>query len=86
MEKQYQGMWRSVASYLRTTLAETESETLRNRTIGFMHASTCPACGGRRLNPQALTVTYLDMPIDEFNARPLDELTDLIAAGTTDVR
>lgn len=78
VEKQYQGMWRSVASYLRTTLAETESETLRNRTIGFMHASTCPACGGRRLNPQALTVTYAGMPIDEFNARPLDELTGLI--------
>ena len=85
VEKQYQGMWRSVASYLRTTLAETESDTLRARTIGFMQASTCSTCDGRRLNPQALTVTYLDMPIDEFNARPLDELTDLIAARRTNL-
>lgn len=78
--KEYQGRWRSVAKYLRRTFAETESDTLRRRTVSFMEAATCPTCGGRRLTPEALAVTYLGMPINEFSARTLTQLKSLIDA------
>lgn len=78
VEKQYQGTWRSTASYLRRTFAETESDTLRKRTMSFMEASTCPTCDGRRLTREALSVTYLGHTIDELTARPITELKTLI--------
>lgn len=82
VEKQYQGQWRSTANYLRETLANTESETLRKRTISFMESAACATCHGRRLISEALRVTYLGMAIDELNALSLDELADRLAAHT----
>ncbi len=83
VEKQYQGIWRSVASYLRKTLAETESDTLRRRAISFMEARRCPTCGGRRLTPDALRVTWAGLPVDELNALPLAQLATLVDAHLT---
>ncbi len=79
VEKTYEGMWRSVASYLNKTLAETQSDTLRKRTLSFMESSTCPTCRGRRLNPRALQVTYLSLPIDELADLPLDRLQEQLS-------
>ncbi|MGV3161206.1 excinuclease ABC subunit A [Corynebacterium sp. 32222D000AT] len=74
IQRNYQGTWRSVAGYLNKTLAETESDTLRRRTLSFMESRSCPTCHGRRLNPRALEVTYAGRPIDATNALPLDQL------------
>ena len=79
VEKQYQGTWRSTANYLRKTLAETESDTLRKRTISFMEESVCPTCDGRRLGRDALSVTYAGLPIDELGQVPLERLADMLA-------
>ncbi|AGF71473.1 excinuclease ABC subunit UvrA [Corynebacterium halotolerans] len=77
VQKTYEGTWRSVASYLRKTLAETQSDTLRRRTLSFMESTPCPTCGGRRLMPEALAVTYLGLPIDELNALPLARVHEM---------
>lgn len=77
VEKTYQGTWRSVASYLRKTLAETQSDTLRRRALSFMESTPCPTCHGRRLTREALAVTYLGLPIDELNALPLARVYEL---------
>lgn len=82
VEKQYQGTWRSTANYLRETLATTESDTLRTRTISFMEANRCPTCDGRRLTPDALRVTYLGLPIDELNDVSLTDLGRRLAEHT----
>ncbi|MDU0477674.1 excinuclease ABC subunit UvrA [Staphylococcus chromogenes] len=74
VHRDYQGTWRSAASYLRKTLAETESETQRKRAMQFMEHHTCPTCQGRKLNPAALRVTYAGMTIDRMGALPLDDL------------
>ncbi|MDR7328465.1 UvrABC system protein A [Corynebacterium guangdongense] len=84
VEKQYQGIWRSVASYLRKTLAETESDTLRRRAISFMEEHECPTCHGRRLSAEALTVRWAGLPIDELNALSLTRLKTLVDAHRTD--
>ena len=74
IQRNYEGTWRSVASYLKKTLAETQSDTLRKRTLAYMESRECETCGGRRLNPAALKVTYAGMPIDELGALPLDRV------------
>lgn len=80
VQKTYEGTWRSVSSYLNKTLAETESDTLRKRTLGFMEARRCPLCEGRRLIREALEVRWAGLPIDELGALSLTQLREVTAA------
>ena len=80
IQRNYKGTWRSVASYLTNTLAETQSDTLRKRVLSYMESRVCETCHGRRLNPEALKVTYAGMPIDELGALPLDKVHEVLAA------
>ena len=80
IQRNYKGTWRSVASYLTNTLAETQSDTLRKRVLSYMESHVCETCHGRRLNPEALKVTYAGMPIDELGALPLDQVHEVLAA------
>ncbi|GAA0202168.1 excinuclease ABC subunit UvrA [Corynebacterium riegelii] len=82
IQRNYKGTWRSVASYLTTTLAETQSDTLRKRVLSYMESRVCETCGGRRLNPEALKVTYAGMPIDQLGALPLDRVYEVLDAQT----
>lgn len=84
IQRNYKGTWRSVASYLTNTLAETQSDTLRRRVLSFMESRTCETCDGRRLNPEALKVTYAGMPIDELGALPLDRVHAVLAEQEPD--
>lgn len=79
IQRNYQGTWRSVASYLTKTLAETQSDTLRRRVLSYMESRPCEVCGGRRLNPEALKVTYAGLAIDELGALTLDRVHDVLA-------
>lgn len=78
IQRNYEGTWRSVASYLRKTYAETKSDTLRARTLSFMESHECTTCDGRRLNPRALKVTYAGLPIDAFNNLPLADALEVL--------
>lgn len=84
IQRNYEGTWRSVASYLTKTFRETQSDTLRDRTLRFMESHTCPTCGGRRLNPKALKVTYAGLRIDELGALPLADVLTLLQAQPRD--
>ena len=79
IQRNYKGTWRSVASYLTNTLAETQSDTLRKRVLSYMESRVCETCHGRRLNPEALKVTYAGMPIDELGALSLDKVYEVLA-------
>ena len=65
IQRNYEGTWRSVASYLTKTYAETKSDTLRARVLSFMETRRCDTCDGRRLTAKALKVTYAGLPIDD---------------------
>ena len=80
IQRNYKGTWRSVASYLTNTLAETQSDTLRKRVLSYMESRVCETCHGRCLNPEALKVTYAGMLIDELGALPLDQVHEVLAA------
>ena len=79
IQRNYKGTWRSVASYLTNTLAETQSDALRKRVLSYMVSRQCETCHGRRLNPKALEVTYAGMPIDALGALPLDRVYEVLA-------
>ena len=79
IQRTYEGTWRSVASYLRKTLAETGSDSARRRVLSFMKSSRCGVCDGRRLIVDALSVEYLDLPIDTLGALPLEEVLSRFA-------
>ncbi|MGJ4119681.1 ATP-binding cassette domain-containing protein [Corynebacterium macclintockiae] len=80
IQRTYEGTWRSVASYLRKTLAETGSYSTRKRVLSFMRSSRCGVCAGRRLIVDALSVEYLGLPIDSLGALPLEDVLEHFAA------
>ncbi len=55
---------------------ETENPEQRAELEAYMSAEPCPACGGRRLKPEALAVRVGGRPIDEVSS---ETITDVIA-------
>ena len=53
--------------FLRDNMEETKSEAYREYMMGFMSASACPRCAGRRLRPESLAVT---LPIASATTHP----------------
>ena len=86
VQRTYKGTWRSVSSYLNKTLAETESDSQRQRTLSYMESHPCELCEGKRLTREALAVTYAGYHIDEINGMPLKELAAVIDGLDSDNR
>lgn len=87
--KPYKGRFWSAKSYVLHTLADSKSNTMREKVLRFMETGPCPVCGGAGLTPAALAVTFAGRSIAELNAVPMSELaaiirptTELTEAGT----
>ena len=80
--KPYKGRFWSAKSYVLHTLADSKSNTMRERVLRFMETGPCPRCGGSGLTPEALAVTFAGRTIAELNAVPLAELADMIRPTT----
>ena len=76
IQRPYQGRWTGVRAYVLHTFATTRSAPIRRRLRGFLDASPCPVCGGRRLRPEALAVTFAGHDIASLTALPLERLVD----------
>ncbi|TFD74860.1 excinuclease ABC subunit UvrA [Cryobacterium sp. Sr8] len=76
--KPYQGRFWSAKSYVLHTLADSKSQTMRQRVLRFVETGPCPLCGGSGLKPEALAVTFAGRTIAEVNALPLTALADVI--------
>ncbi|PWI42339.1 ABC transporter [Streptomyces sp. ICBB 8177] len=74
----YQGTYTSAKRYVLKTFADSKSAALRERAARFMTSGPCPACGGRRLGPEALAVTFAGHDIADLTALPLDRLAGLL--------
>ncbi|WP_405892143.1 excinuclease ABC subunit UvrA [Streptomyces sp. NBC_00104] len=77
IQRPYKGTYMSVRRYVMKTFADTRSAALRTKAERFLHSEHCPACGGSRLRPEALAVTFAGRTIAELAASPLAELADL---------
>ncbi len=61
-----------ILAWLRESLAESRSETYREWMLGYMSATECAACQGRRLRPESLAVRVGELSIAEFTEMPLE--------------
>ncbi|RIK15102.1 MAG: excinuclease ABC subunit A [Acidobacteria bacterium] len=78
IQRPYQGTFSSAARYVRRTLAETRSATQRARMLRYVETRPCGTCGGRRLRPDALAVTWRGLAVDEATALAVDVLLALV--------
>src|SRR5690242_17186141 len=60
-EPSYQGTFTSARRYVFETFAKTESAAMKKRVMQFMISTECPVCHGKRLKPEALSVTFAGM-------------------------
>ncbi len=60
-----------IIAWLRDSLNESRSESYREWMLGYMSASDCKECGGRRLRPESLAVQVGGLSIAEFTEMPL---------------
>ncbi|MFI5806209.1 ATP-binding cassette domain-containing protein [Streptomyces sp. NPDC051561] len=81
IQRPYQGTYMSARHYVLHTFADTKSQSLRAKAERFLTSEPCPACGGSRLRPESLAVTFAGRTIAELAALPLSGLDDVLAAG-----
>ncbi|MFJ5997370.1 ATP-binding cassette domain-containing protein [Streptomyces sp. NPDC092370] len=74
IQRPYQGTYMSAHRYVMKTFADSKSPALRAKAERFLTSAPCPACGGSRLRPEALAVTFGGRTISELAAVPLVDL------------
>jgi excinuclease ABC subunit A len=85
LEPSYQGTFMGARKYVRHTFATTQSALMKKRVSRFMLGSVCPACAGKRLKKEALSVTFAGHDIGALARLPLDQLASVLgpaAAGS----
>ncbi|NUP18954.1 MAG: excinuclease ABC subunit UvrA [Streptomyces sp.] len=78
IQRPYQGTYMSARRYVMKTFSDSKSPALRARAERYLTSAPCPACGGSRLRPEALAVTFGGRTIAELAALPLTELAGLL--------
>ena len=78
LEPSYQGTFTGARRYVLQTFATTQSPLMKRRVSRFMTGSLCPACGGKRLRPEALSVTFAGVDIGELSQMPLNRMAEVL--------
>ncbi|MFG2334829.1 ATP-binding cassette domain-containing protein [Streptomyces sp. NPDC048604] len=78
IQRPYQGTYMSARRYVTHTFADSKSPTLRAKAERFLTSARCAVCGGRRLRPEALAVTFAGRTIAELAALPLTTLAEVL--------
>jgi excinuclease ABC subunit A len=69
----YSGSYEGIIPMLQRRYKESDSDDMREELERFMTSNNCPECGGRRLKPEALSVTVSDRSIDKVVELQLQE-------------
>ena len=78
VEPTYSGTFVGARRYVLDTFANSKSGSMKRRVAQFLTVAPCPACHGKRLKPEALSVTFEGLDIADLSALPLAELSTLI--------
>ncbi|WP_328941145.1 excinuclease ABC subunit UvrA [Streptomyces sp. NBC_00250] len=84
IQRPYQGTYMSARRHVLRTFSDSKSPTLRAKAERFLTSAPCPVCGGARLRPEALAVTFAGRTIAELASLPLTELSGLLATTTSE--
>jgi len=82
-EPSYMGTFSGARRYLLQTFASTESAVVKRRVSRYLIGADCPACGGRRLRPEALAVTFAGLDIAAISRLPLTTLSETLRPFAT---
>ena len=77
-EPSYQGTFTGARKYVLQTFATTQSAMMKRRVAQFLSSTDCPVCNGKRLQPEALSVTFAGLDIAEISRLPLKRLAELL--------
>jgi excinuclease ABC subunit A len=78
----YQGTFTGARKYVLQTFATTTSALMKRRVARFMHGVVCTSCQGKRLKPEALSVTFAGMDIGTLSQLPLSDLAAVLRPAT----
>jgi len=81
VQGEYQGTFSSARRIVLKTFGSSKSASQRKRAERYLRSSPCPVCGGRRLRPEALAVTFAGHDIADLVTLPLAELAGVLAAS-----
>src|SRR4029078_7623836 len=73
-EPSYQGTFTSAKRYVLHTFATTQSPLMKKRVPQYILGAECPACHGKRLRREALSVKFAGIDIAEFSRLSLKRL------------
>ncbi len=77
-EPSYIGTFTGARRYVLHTFATSQSALMKKRVSRFMVGSECPVCDGRRLKPEALSVTFAGLDIGTLSRLPLNRMVDVL--------
>jgi len=80
-EPSYQGTFTGARKYVLQTYATTQSAMMKRRVAQFLSSSDCSVCKGKRLKPEALSVTFAGLDISELSRLPLKRLDELMKSS-----
>ncbi len=81
---QFNTPYEGIANNLLRRFNETDSEMVKMEISRYMKQVPCTACGGKRLKPEALSVTVGGKNIHELCSMPVGAIADFLAALTLD--
>ncbi len=76
---EYKGTYEGIVPMLQRRYRESDSDDIREEIERFMTPTKCPECNGRRLKPEALSVTVAGKPIDSIVAQQLKDAQEFFA-------
>jgi excinuclease ABC subunit A len=84
-EPSYQGTFTSARRHVLSSFANSESAQVKARAAKFLVGADCPACHGKRLRPEPLSVKFAGKDISELQRLPLKELLPLFETASSSV-
>ena len=78
-EPSYMGTFTSARRHVMHSFAHSQSAMMKRRALSFMLSKDCPACGGKRLRREALSVRFAGLDIAEMAQLPLKRLAAIFA-------
>lgn len=85
MAPSYQGTFTGAKKYVMQTFATTTSALMKRRAGCFMKGQLCPSCQGKRLKPEALSVTFAGLDIGALSQLSLTQLANILRPASTGV-
>ena len=84
LEPSYMGTFTSARRHVLGTFTNSQSALMRRRAARYLLSEDCPTCQGKRLKPEALSVTFAGLDIGELSRMPLSELAEAMRPAAED--